>query len=540
VSRHLEVDLADGTTTVTVDMPSVSVGMPGLPGPEGPPGPTGPAGADSTVPGPAGAPGPAGPEGPAGAPGPAGADSTVPGPAGPEGAPGPAGADSTVPGPAGPEGPAGAPGADGADGADSTVPGPEGPAGPAGADGADSTVPGPTGPDGPPGPTGPTGPEGPVGPVGPQGPQGEAGGTLASGYAKWTYLGTVIADPGPGGVSVNGTGTGPRVIAINKTDAEGTDRTEILELQQPGDYLTGTNDAEPATTFARYSITAVVDNGTWMQFTTNRVDTTGPTGPPVVGTTLRIYSDFGTAVIEGPEGPMGPAGPTGPAGPAGADSTVPGPTGPQGPAGLDSTVPGPTGPQGPAGLDSTVPGPTGPQGPAGLDSTVPGPQGPQGDPGPTGPAGADSTVPGPVGPQGPEGPMGPAGTGGLDQATADSLYVNVTGDTVTGTLAIAVLREPCMMTASAGAVNLPVDQYSVFNANGLTGAISFTISGTPAYGETATINIYHYNGAGFAVTYPAGFVFMGGTPTPAVGKWTCVTAQCFNGVDWFAAYVVQA
>jgi collagen type VII alpha len=63
---------------------------------------------------------------------------------------------------------------------------------------------------------------------------------------------------------------------------------------------------------------------------------------------------------------------------------------------------------------------TGAQGPVGAT----GAQGPQGDPGPTGPQG----------PQGATGAQGPPGP--LDQATADSLYVNVAGDTMTGPLVV--------------------------------------------------------------------------------------------------------
>lgn len=117
-------------------------------------------------------------------------------------------------------------------------------------------------------------------------------------------------------------------------------------------------------------------------------------------------------------------------------------------------------------------GPTGPTGPAGADSTVPGPQGPKGD---TGATGAASTVPGPTGPTGPTGatgstgPPGPgvapggttgqmlvkvsgtnydtqwvsvpvAGVSSVDGRTGavvlSDLYVNVTGDTMSGALTV--------------------------------------------------------------------------------------------------------
>jgi hypothetical protein len=42
-------------------------------------------------------------------------------------------------------------------------------------------------------------------------------------------------------------------------------------------------------------------------------------------------------------------------------------------------------------------------------------------------------IPGPVGPTGPTGPEGPIGTG-LDEVAANDLFVNVSGDTMTGPL----------------------------------------------------------------------------------------------------------
>jgi hypothetical protein len=55
-----------------------------------------------------------------------------------------------------------------------------------------------------------------------------------------------------------------------------------------------------------------------------------------------------------------------------------------------------------------------------------------GPPGPAGPPGAASTVPGPPGATGPQGPAGPPGE--LTIANGDTRYVNVGGDTMTGTL----------------------------------------------------------------------------------------------------------
>lgn len=223
---------------------------------------------------------------------------------------------------------------------------------------------------------------------------------------------------------------------------------------------------------------------------------TGPEGPP--------GPQGADSTVPGPQGPIGPQGP---AGATGADSTVPGPpgptgppgsTGPQGPPGADSTVPGPpgadgaTGPEGPEGPQGPQgdPGPTGsqgppgatgstgPTGPPGADSTVPGPQGPKGDTGDVGPTGPQGTT-GATGPQGPQGnpgvtgatgPTGPgvvpggttgqhlakktgtdydtqwvdAAGGGLTQAQADLLYVNTTGDTMTGILQTPQLLTPLL------------------------------------------------------------------------------------------------
>ena len=73
----------------------------------------------------------------------------------------------------------------------------------------------------------------------------------------------------------------------------------------------------------------------------------------------------------------------------------------------------------------------------GTETNIKGPKGDQGEPG------ADSTVPGPQGPQGIQGIQGVPGTpgapgapGDLTQVVADDLYVNTTGDTMTGGLTI--------------------------------------------------------------------------------------------------------
>jgi Collagen triple helix repeat (20 copies)/C1q domain len=68
-----------------------------------------------------------------------------------------------------------------------------------------------------------------------------------------------------------------------------------------------------------------------------------------------------------------------------------------------------------------------------IELITTGAQGPIGVTGPQGPQGATGST-GPQGPQGATGAQGPPGP--LDQATADSLYVNVAGDTMTGPLVV--------------------------------------------------------------------------------------------------------
>ena len=81
---------------------------------------------------------------------------------------------------------------------------------------------------------------------------------------------------------------------------------------------------------------------------------------------------------------------------------------------------------------------------------VDGPPGPQGPPGEQGPPGAT-------------GPQGPPGSGGLDQATGDARYVNVTGDVMTGNLdmsppsgAASVRLDPVGSGAQAGSLRFRV------------------------------------------------------------------------------------
>ena len=76
---------------------------------------------------------------------------------------------------------------------------------------------------------------------------------------------------------------------------------------------------------------------------------------------------------------------------------------------------------------------------------------------------------GPAGATGPTGPAGPAGAGGLDQTTADSLYVNIAGDTMTGAL------EATSFAASAGTVWLDAGGTIGMKHNAATSSIDFVI-----------------------------------------------------------------
>lgn len=357
--------------------------------------------------------GPPGPEGPAGPPG-------VDGETGPPGVPGVEG-EVGPPGPPGVDGDPGPPGVDG-------DPGPQGLQGPPGTPGVDGS-PGSTGPVGPAGDTGPQGPPGVDGEIGPSGPPG------------------VDGDPGPTGATGS---QGP----VGATGSQG-----------PKGDTGATGSAGPTGPAGADSTVP---------------GPAGPTGP--TGST-------GATGVTGTQGPKGDTGATGPA------STVPGPTGPTGPTGATGSqgVKGDTGATGPIGPASTVPGPTGPTGATGS-------QGPKGDKGDTGATGAASTVPGPTGPAGSTGATGPGvavgGTAGqmlvkvtgtnydtqwvtptdavtsvdgrTGAVTLTDIYVNVSGDTMTGQLnapSVALGTNP----SATGIVRLPTTQAVRWRNNANTG-----------------------------------------------------------------------
>ena len=359
-----------------------ATGATGAQGPQGIQGTTGAPGA----PGPQG---PTGPAGPQGDPGPVGADSTVPGPAGPAGPKGDTGAASTVPGPPGATGPTGPQGIQGIKGDTGDV-GPQGPQGPQGDvgpqgiqgvkgdTGAASTVPGPQGIEGPQGIQGIKGDTGAMGPQGDVGPQGPKGDTGPQGIQGPQGVKGDTGAQGPAGTGMNIQGTVPDVGSLPPT---GNDPGDAYVVESTGDVW-------------------VWDGDSW----NNAGAIEGPQGPQ------------GVPGEVGPQGPIGPAGPTGPTGPQGPEG-IEGPKGDTGAQGI----------QGPKG-DTGATGATGSQGPQGI-------QGPQGVPGSDSPLGEAPT----------DGKQyarknaawNEVAPGGLDQATADTRYVNVAGDTMTGSLTIS-------------------------------------------------------------------------------------------------------
>lgn len=476
-------------------------GPQGPPGPEGPEGDIGATGATGP-PGATGANGVQGVQGPQGIPGSTGATGP-PGSTGPAGPKGDTGADSTVPGPPGAAGSTGPAGPTGPAGADSTVPGPQGPAGVKG-DKGDTGNPGPTGATGSQGPAGATGSTGPTGATGPGvAPGGTLDQVLAKASAvdyatKWitpavgsgtdNVIGsldvTFVAD-----ASANTTLTAMAAtedyLATSVRHVTKVDLTAVSQVRFVVKRM-ATAAAAGAVLNLKYSLTdpaSVFSAAAWTAIpaqvslaTANVTLDTGWINMPVGMKVNNVYLAVTQAGGDGSAAPVVGSvraffkgtGPLGPPGPAGAD----GATGPQGPQGVKGDT-GATGSQGPAGT-------TGPQGPQGTT----GAQGPQGIPGTagatgsTGPAGPGvaaggttsqvltkksttdfdtewtnpaSTAPNEVwvnnsDPGDPNVELwldlddpGPGG-GPIDQATADSLYVNVAGDTMTGDLTLSRLR----------------------------------------------------------------------------------------------------
>jgi Collagen triple helix repeat (20 copies) len=425
--------------------PTGAQGIQGFSGPQGIQGVTGPTGTQGIqgFSGPQGIQGVTGPTGPTGATGlqgitgPTGAQGIqgFSGPQGIQGVTGPTGATgaaSTVTGPTGPQGIQGVTGPTGPTGSQG-IQGVTGPTGPQGIQGFSGPqgLSGPTGPTGPgitgptgPGITGPTGPTGAAvtGPTGEQGVAGAPGGAYLS--AAWNFNQTTTAGPASGTMRMNNTTyAAATFLWIHETDRDGLDRSAGLNVLTTNDQII----MQSAQGRALWDVTSIADSGTYRTIGVLPLEVSG--SRPSASSTTTIY-------IIPPDIPPVPAGGTTGqvlAKTSNADyvmawSTAVGPTGPTGPTGAASTVTGPTGPQGIQGIT----GPTGAQGIQGLSGPT-GPTGP-GITGPTGPTGLASTV---TGPTGPTGITGPTGAGGLTQATADGLYVNVTGDTITNASIVA-------------------------------------------------------------------------------------------------------
>lgn len=125
------------------------------------------------------------------------------------------------------------------------MPGPQGPAG------ADSVVPGPQGPQGN---IGNTGAAGQVG----QGPVSEA----------LTFSTNTASPPANGEVRVNNAAwNGVTHIYVNKTDRNGNNLAPLLQTLIPGTYVKIYREAAPSTVFMNAWVTAVTDNGTWLDLT---------------------------------------------------------------------------------------------------------------------------------------------------------------------------------------------------------------------------------------------------------------------------------
>jgi Chaperone of endosialidase len=270
------------------------------------------------------------------------------------------------------------------------------------------------------GPTGVTGATG-VGVAGATGPSGPTGGTGAAGAVGATGVSGAAGSAGAVGA------TGPTGVSGVKGTTGATGPTGIGVTGATG--VSGTAGAQGVT-----GVTGVTGVGT--------VGATGPSGAA------------GTAGAAGVTGATGPAGGTGAAGAVGATGVsgtagAVGATGPTGVSGVKGTTGatgvGTTGVSGVAGTQG-VTGATGPVGVGVTGATGPsGSTGPVGATGATGPSGAGASGTIDVLWVGPSAPVDPtiemwwdtdeaAAEVGITQAAADTAYVNVVGDTMSGDL----------------------------------------------------------------------------------------------------------
>ncbi len=180
-----------------------------------------------------------------------------------------------------------------------------------------------------------------------------------------------------------------------------------------------------------------------------------------------------------------------------------------------------------------------------------GPLGPQGDQGLTGATGADSTVPGP---QGDTGATGPAGDTGLTGATGPIGATGLTGSTgitgaggVTGSTGLTGATGPEPTNITQGTITYgATTNLNMATITGtaqtitLTGDITFTTNNGAA-GKFVSLRIIAGESQR-ALTFPAGFVFMGTRPTNIAANKVAVLTLTFFGTadsDCIAAYAVQ-
>ncbi len=218
----------------------------------------------------------------------------------------------------------------------------------------------------------------------------------------------------------------------------------------------------------------------------------------------------GAQGLQGLVGPQGPIGPIGPAGVAGPNGT-PGLAGAQGLQGL-------AGPQGPIGL-------TGPAGVAGPNGTpgIAGAQGLQGLVGPQGPIG----LTGPAGVAGPAGVSGlpSGGTNGQGLTICDGLPTWTTGGICPGkvlTIDCSNATNNGTLTAAASASNIN----SVISYTGGNGGphIGQTVTSTGVTGLIATLSLGTFTNGNGSLTYTiTGTPSAGGTASFAIniGGMTC-------------------
>ena len=274
--------------------------------------------------------------------------------------------------------------------------------------------------------------------------------------------------------SNTGTWTTATHLYVQHSNANNVDASAFVRAIKAGDDVALQHKTD-ASRWARFNVTApAADNGTWFDLVVSYLDGGGALPNSGSDIVFAILTD-GAASSQWYTGSAAPASSLGrvgdmylqadgvvwryedPAGWTASSTDITGPmgaTGAQGPAGA-------TGAQGPAGATGAQgpkgdPGTAGAQGPKG-DTGATGAQGPQGNPGATGNTGAQGAQgnPGATGAQGPAGPgVVSGGTTGqvltktsatdfatnwqtpFSQTQANTLYLALTGGTLTGPLTL--------------------------------------------------------------------------------------------------------